>query len=118
MNQPNIMQMVAKIKTLKEFDELVFLVPTASAASTISKTIIFVNNLDDEMTLVYHLCNLFFTHMKNDKERIIKTFTLVLEPDAKEEYLKDFCNGDIRIWIYMNTVKMGVDIKNVVWVVQ
>ena len=73
MDRPNIMQMVAKIKTPKEFDELAFLVPTAGAASAIPKTMVFVDSLDDGMTLAHHLRNLLPAHMKNNGERIIRT---------------------------------------------
>ena len=80
-------------------NKLVFLVPTIGAALAIPKPMIFVNGLDDGMTLAYYLCKILSAHMKNDEKKIIRTFTLVLEPNAKEEYLKDFCNSDTRIWI-------------------
>ena len=112
------MQMVIKIKTPKEFNELAFLVPTAGATSTIPKTMVFVNSLDDGMTLAYHLCNLLSAHIKNDGERIIRTFISVFEPDAKEEYLEDFHNGNTRIWIYTDAARIGVEIRNIVRVVQ
>lgn len=47
--------------------------------------------------LIYQLCNLLPTHMKNNGKIIIKIFTSVLEPDAKEKYLEDFRNGDTKI---------------------
>lgn len=78
--------MIAKIITPKEFDEPVFLVPTASAVLVISEIIVFVNSFDNGMTLVYHLCNLLSAQMKNNRERIIRIFTLVLKPNAKEKY--------------------------------
>lgn len=85
MDQPNIIQMVAKITTLKEFHKLIFFIPTTSTVSAIPKTIVFVNSLDDRMILAYHLHNLLLTYTKNDRKRIIKTIILVFEPDTKEE---------------------------------
>lgn len=78
--------MIAKIKTPKKFDELAFLVPTTSAISVILEIIIFVNSLDNGMILVHYLCNLLPAQMKNNGERIIRTFTLVLKSNVKEKY--------------------------------
>lgn len=97
MDQPNIIHIVAKIKTLKEFNKLIFFVPNTSIVSAIPKTIVFVNSFDDRMQLAYHLCNLLLVYMKNDRKKIITTFTFIFEPDAKEEYLINFYNDDIRI---------------------
>lgn len=58
---------------------------------------IFVNGFDNEILLIYHLCNLFLAYMKNDRKRIIRIFTLVLEPYTEEKYLENFYNGDIKI---------------------
>lgn len=78
--------MIAKIKTPKKFDELVFLISTTDAVLAIPKTMIFVSIFDNKMTLVYHLCNLFPTYIKKDGERIIKIFTLILESNAKKVF--------------------------------
>lgn len=51
------------MKTLKDFNELVFLVLIASAASMILKTMIFVNSLNKKIILVIHLCNLLFVYI-------------------------------------------------------
>lgn len=85
MDQQNIIQMIAKIKTLKEFDESAFLIPTTSTVSVISEIIVFVNSLNNGMILVYHLHNLLLARMKNNGKIIIRIFTFVLKPNAKEK---------------------------------
>ena len=75
--------MVAKIKKLKEFDKLTFLISTFSAASVIPKAIIFFNNLIKKVMLIIYLQKLFFTHIKNDEKRLIRILTSILKPITK-----------------------------------
>lgn len=93
----NIMQIIAKIKNLKEFDSLVFFILIASIALTISKIIIFFDSLDKKITLAIYLQNLFFKHIKSNGKKLIKTFTLILKPNTKAKYIRNFCNSDIKI---------------------
>lgn len=51
---------------------------------------IFIDNFEDEIIFIHYLHNILLMHIKNDRKRIIRTFTLVLESDVKEKYLKDF----------------------------
>lgn len=99
MDHPNIIYLIAKIKTLKDFEKLDFLILTTSIISTILKITIFINSLNKYMVLANHLHNLLIAYMKNNKKSIIRIFTLVLELNAKEEYPKDFCNSNIKIKI-------------------
>lgn len=55
IDHPNIMQIIAKIKNSKEFNKLVFLVPTADTVSAIPKIIIFVNSSNKKVTLANYL---------------------------------------------------------------
>ncbi len=73
--------MIVKIKDPKVFDKLAFLIPTADAVSAISKTMVFVNSLDERITLVNHLRNLLPAHMKKNGERLIQIFNSILELD-------------------------------------
>lgn len=86
------MQILIKIKTSKQSYKLVFLIITAGTVSVIQKTIIFVNSCNNRITIANHLHNLLFIYKKNNKEKIIKIFTLILELNIKEKYLKDFRN--------------------------
>lgn len=106
--------MVAKIKTSKDLNDLNFFILIAGTALTILKTMVFVDNSNERIVLVNHLHNLHLIYMKNDEERIIRIFTSILEPNAKEEYLKDFRNSDTRIWICMDAAGMEVDIRNII----
>lgn len=97
MDWPNIMQIVAKINTLKDFNNLNFCNSTVSVALAIPKTMVFVDIFDNKIALANYLHNLLPTHMKNYEERIITTFILLLESNIKENYLKYFCNADTKI---------------------
>lgn len=97
MNCPNIIQIVAKIKNLKKFDKLVFLIPIVGATLTISKIIILINIFHKKVILAIYLQNLLFEYMKNNGRILIKTFILILKLDIKSKYLKNFCNNDIKI---------------------
>lgn len=78
---------------------------------------VFVDSLDKRTTLAIHLQNLLFKYMQNDKKRLIRTFSLILEPDTKIKYLKDFYNSDTRIWICTDVAEIKLNIRNIVWVV-
>lgn len=115
---PNIIQIVAKIKDLKEFDELVFFIPIASVVSIILRTMVFVNSLDKRVTLANYLHNLPFTYVKKNRKRLTQIFNSILEPNTKTQYLKNFYNNDTRIWIYIDTAGIRIDIGNIVLIVQ
>ena len=91
------MQIVAKIKKPKKFDELVFSILTVDTALAILKTIVFVNSLNKKIMLILYLQNLLITYMKNDRKKLIKIFILILEPDIKTKYSKKFYNSNIKI---------------------
>ncbi len=84
----------------------------------IPKIIVFVDSLDERITLAYHLCNLFPAYMKKDIKRLIQILNLILESDTKAQYLEDFCNDDIKIWICTDIAGMGVAIENILQIVQ
>ena len=58
---------------------------------------VFINSFDEKVILAIYLQNLHFTYIKSNRKRLIKTFTLILEPDIKAKYLEDFSNGDTKI---------------------
>lgn len=91
------MQILVKIKTSKQLYKLVFLIITTDTVSVIQKTIIFVNSCNNRIIVANHLQNLLFIYKKNNKEKIIKIFTLILELNIKEKYLKDFHNYNTKI---------------------
>lgn len=97
MNCLNIMQIVAKIKKLKDFDELAFFILTTSRALALPKTMVFVNSLDKGVTLVIYLQNLLFTYIKYNRKRLIKTFISILKLDIKAKYQKKIYNDNTRI---------------------
>lgn len=55
--------------------------------------------------------------MKDDKERLIEIFTLILMLNMKIIYLKDFCNNNTKIQIRIDIFEIGVDIENIIYII-
>lgn len=62
--------MIVKIKDLKKFDKLDFLISTTDVVSVILKMIL-VNSFNKKVILVNYLHNLLFLYMKKNKKRLI-----------------------------------------------
>lgn len=97
MDYLNIMQIVIKIKTQNNFNELVFFIPTTNTTLTISNIMVLIYSFINKMILINHLRKLLLVYMKNHEKNIIKTFNLILKPNKKEKYLEDFYNNNTKI---------------------
>lgn len=86
LNHPNITQMVNGI-TKPEFEDLDFLIPKAGL---ISKTMVFVNKIDDAIALAACLWNLLPPEQRNQGEVLICTYYLNLETSTQSTFLEDF----------------------------
>ena len=53
--------------------------------------------VDEKIILVIYLYNLLPKYIKKNRERLIKTFTLILKSDIKNKYLEDFYNNNTKI---------------------
>lgn len=78
---------------------------------------VFVNNFNKEIILVNYLRKLLPLHMKKDTKWLITIFSSILKPNIKIDYLKNFYNGNTKIWTYINIAKMGNNIRNIVQIV-
>lgn len=60
--------------------------------------------VDEKIILVIYLYNLLPKYIKKNRERLIKTFTLILKSDIKNKYLEDFYNNNTKIQFCMNAI--------------
>lgn len=79
---------------------------------------IFVDSVKKDIALKIHLKTLLLDNLKDKGDDIIKSFSLVLEAKIKTNWLKAFINSNIRIIIYKNAIKMGIDILDIKRVIQ
>lgn len=81
------MQIVVKIKNPAKFGKLAFFILINGAILPISKTMIFVDSLNKRIILAIHLYNLLFEYIKDNRKKLMRTFTLILELDTKSKFL-------------------------------
>lgn len=111
LDRPNILQVVGQI-TKPGFEDLRFLIPSDGP---IPKTMIFVDNIDDSMTIAALLRAALPKYLRAKGDLLIRTFNSNLETSTRSEFLEDFRNGDTRIWVYTDAAGMGVYIGNIKW---
>lgn len=74
----NITHMVLEI-VKPNFEDLSFLMPNSGGASSISKTMIFVNTIDKAQRIAAYLCTRLLSWLQGRKKEIIRTFLSNLE---------------------------------------
>ena len=114
LNRSNITQIITNITNLG-FHDLRFLVPEAGL---ISKTMLFVETIDNAMAIAAYLRHLLPPKNRNQGEVLIKIYYSNLETKTWTDFMEDFWNKDTRILICTNAAEMGVNIPNVTRVVQ
>lgn len=115
---PNITYTVAPI-TSSGFKDLNFLVPSKiGGISNIEKTMTFVDSVEKGIALGKYLEFLLPNNLKDRGEKIIVSFSSILEAKTKTDCLEDFPNGDTRILICTDAAGMGVDISDIRRVIQ
>ena len=115
---PNITYTIASI-TSSGFKDLNFLLPPKiSGIGNIKKTMIFVDSIEKSIALAKYLQSLLPNNLKNRGEKIIVSFSSILEAKTKTDCLDDFLNGDTKILICTNVAGMGVDIPDIRRVIQ
>lgn len=88
------------------------------AIGNIEKTIIFVDSIEKNIALKKYLQSFLLNNLKDRDEKIIISFSSILEAKTKTDCLKNFLNGNTRILIYIDVVEMEVDILNIRFVIQ
>lgn len=105
--------MVTNIINLK-FHNLRFLV---LKAGLISKTILFLDKMNNAMTIATYLHNLLLLKNCNQGKVLIRTYYSNLETKTQIDFIENFQNKDTRILIYTNTVGMNINIPNIIYVI-
>ena len=113
LDRPNITYTVASI-TSSGFEDLNFLIPPKiGGIGNIEKIMIFVDSVEKDIALGKHLQSLLPNNLKDRGEKIIVSFSSILEAKTKTDCLEDFLNSDTRILIYTDAARMGVDIPDI-----
>ena len=79
---------------------------------------IFVDSVEKGIALGKYLRSLLPNNLKDRGEKIIVSFSSILEAKTKTDCLEDFLNGDTRILICTEAAGMGVDIPDIRRVIQ
>ena len=118
MDRPNITYTVALI-TSSSFEDLNFLVPLKiGGIGNIEKTMIFVDSVEKDIALGKYLQSLLPNNLKDRGEKIIVSFSSILETKTKTDCLEDFLNSNTRILICTDVAGIGVDIPDIKRVIQ
>ena len=86
LDHPNITQMINTI-TKPRFEDLDFLIPKARL---ITKTIVFVDKIDDAIALATRLQSLLPLEQCHQGEVLIRKYHLNLETSTQSTFLEDF----------------------------
>lgn len=114
LDRPNITQMVNSI-TKPGFQDLDFLIPKAGL---ISKTMVFVNKIEEGIALAAYLKSLLPPEQRGQGDLLIRTFNSNHETSTRSDFLEDFRTGETRILICTDAAGMGVNIPNITRVIQ
>lgn len=106
--------MVAPIRKT-EFKDPIFVIPSASAISDIFKTMIFINLIDETTEMVKYLLSRLSEQIKTIKrpDMIIQAFSANLIAKSLTRFLKDLCNGETQVWVYMKYIGLSINLCNI-----
>ena len=96
LDHPNIIYSIAKIKK-PGYKELDVFVPLIGDLSTILKTMIFVDSINEEMALIEYLRTKLSDNLKDKAEQVIQCFYSNLSDKFRKLFVKDFLWGNICI---------------------
>lgn len=110
LNYLNITYIIASI-TSSGFKYVNFLVLLKiDGIGNIKKTIIFIDSIEKNIALEKYLHFFLLNNLKVRGKKIIVSFSSILKAKKKNYCLKNFLNGNTRILICINVIKMEVDI--------
>lgn len=79
---------------------------------------IFVDSIEKGIALEKYLQSLLPNNLKDKGEKIIVSFSSILETKTKTDCLEDFLNGNTKILICIDAVGIRVDIPDIRRVIQ
>lgn len=118
LNRPNNTYTIAPI-TSSDFEDPNFLILLKiSGINNIKKTMIFIDSVEKGIVLGIHFQTFLLNNLKDRRNDIIKSFSLVLKEKTKTDWLEVFLNDNTRIIIYTNAVRVRINILDIKRVLQ
>ena len=112
LDRPNITYVVAKMKK-PGYKELDVFVPSIGGLSAISKTMIFVDSINEGIALTKYLRTKLSDNLKDNAEEVIRCFHSNLSDTSKKLFTKDFLWRNIRILVCIKAAGLDINIPNV-----
>lgn len=116
LDRTNITYMVQDIQQ-KGLGELNMPTSKTGGVGSIPKTMTFVDDINGGAAMAVHLRSLLPTSMRN-KDEIARTFSSNVEANTREVLMRDFQNGNTRIWVCTDAAGVGIDIRDVARAIQ
>lgn len=86
--------------------------------SDIPKTMIFIDKIENGFKMAKYFWSLLPKSMRKKRDQIIRIFSSNWEPSKWEFFIEEFKNGNTRILIYIDTAKIGVNIRDMACAIQ
>jgi hypothetical protein len=116
--RPNITLFVAEIQH-SDFSDLKFLVPKGiSKASNIPPALAFADNINEIGEIVTYLWTLLPDSLQSEKRELVRVYHADLPDIVRQMYMDDFQAGKTRILVCTDACGLGVNIREVDYVVQ
>ena len=112
----NIRSFVVPIKQRQTLD-LNILIPD-NPLEPIPVTLLYVDNINMGIDIVEQLRNRFPEGLRKHRSEVIRVFTGDLDAEAREVFIEDLRSGKTRIMVCTEACGLGVDLHNIVRVVQ
>lgn len=96
------------------FHDLKYLI---SKTSLISKTMVFVNKIDNRMAIAAYFYYLLLLKNQDQADILVKTFYSNLKTYIWLEFIEDFWNRKTRIFICTNAIGMYINISNIMQII-
>lgn len=109
--------MIKKIKE-KGFKELDIFVPQTKKISNIPKTMIFIDKIEDEIKMALYLRSLLPELIHKKGQQILWIFFFNQKASTWKFFMEEFKDENIRILIYTDAARIGVNIWDVACAIQ
>jgi len=104
--------MVAQIDPAQGYAQLSALIPITGAAWRIPMSIIFVDTIDECISISTYLRNGLSSSIAEYCRMVVTPFHASLEVSLQEEYLNTFRDGETRVLVYTGTYHITRDNSN------
>jgi superfamily II DNA helicase RecQ len=124
IDRPNIFLAAAPIRSpIDSYKDLDFLIPDYDPEapwnwhpSDVEKTMVFMDSIAGTQKVVRHLKKRLPQRYRNAP--VVRAYSSILSEETRDNNMKAFMDGKLRIMVCTDAAGMGVDIKDVVRVVQ